>query len=252
MSKRILIVDNQFVQYELLTNCLLKKGYIISPSDRDNYSTFISAVKVYINETGYPANYREACFDVIKNYCVPEKETPVDLIIMDHKLGGSTVCKTGYDLAIDIWQKVDKNILVLFLSRTDYSEEYSFAQRHDLEVSNYHFDWLMKGFLGEETMQKLFIEKVVCEKMEQLLSKEWPVFTCVNQHIVDMINNLLNLSVVEPRDKESFEKMKSYFLGLPKRIDEGSDFVKELTKRYNAHRATTRGELDTLFKDICK
>lgn len=250
MRNRVLIVENQFVQYELMTNCLLKKGYIISPSGRDEYTSLISAVKVYINESGYSVDYREACFDVIKKFCLPEKESPVDLIIMDYKLGGSTVCRTGYDLAIDIWKKVDKNIPVLFLSRTDYSEEYGFEQRREMECSSYHFDWLMKGFLGEETMQCLFVEKTVCGKMEQLLSKEWPAVPCVNQFIIDMINKLLSLSVMARYDMDSFKEMKNYFLNRTEKIDEESLFVKELRKRVSENRATVRGELESYYKDI--
>ena len=118
--------------------------------------------------------------------------------------------------------------------------------------SNYHFDWLMKGFLGEETMQALFVDKVVRKKVEEMFKKDWPIVSGPNKEYIDLIDTLLLKPVIEDEDRDNFKEMRTHIMALDRKIDENNPFVLELRKRVNDNRATTRGDLKKHFEALCK
>lgn len=229
--KSILIIENQFLQYEILRKGLQNDSIYVIPSERKDYERLISAVKVYLNRSGYSCSYRDECFDYIKKHIQGNDGLVVDLIVMDNKLGGSTVCNTGLDLAFDIWKKINPSVPILFLSRTDYAEEQRFMQISEMKEKNYHFEWLMKGFLGEETMQELFVKKTVLKKVGQMLNQQWEPVPVLNQKYITMVDHILSLRCPPiPSEKEKFEEIRNYLATLSEEIDDCSSFAKELTR----------------------
>lgn len=248
MSK-ILVIENQFLQYELLKKGLEDEDNIILPPNRDAYVEFIKAIKVYVAERCYPEEYRNACFDVIRNIIKPDNGVPVDLIIMDYKLGGSSICLTGQDLAIEVWGKIDRSIPILFLSRTAFSDERRFTQSDEMRDSCYRFDWLMKSFWGQDVMEDLFIKKTVKKKVHEMLVKEWPPMSVLNQELIDAVEKLLQLNCM-PLERERFIEIRQFLKNNNYEIGKDTPFAKELLNRANLNRATTAGDLYELFNKI--
>lgn len=214
----ILIVENQYSHYNSLTKGLEASKIKYCPKDRQPYSEFISAVKVYLNEPGYSQKYREACWEYIKSQIIDsEGKRIIDLIVMDNVLGGSTVCKTGQDLARDIWENVDKTIPVLFLSRMDYSDEKRFLTENYFKKKGYHFEWLMKGFLGTETMEDPYIMGTVVKKIKELLGREWPPIANDNQNLIDIVKSILDGSGLY---RDDFENLVSLLESIPEPLPE--------------------------------
>ena len=222
---KILIIENQFEHFSKLYKGLTSSGeLVVIPSfennDKKPYIGLMSAVKVFVNGPGYSKKYRNECWEIIKETLIDkEGNCSVDLIIMDNKLGGATVCQDGLDMAKLIWNindnsNITKTIPILFLSRTDYSDEKRFTMFEEFRKNGYRFDWLMKGFLGNKPLEDGFIQITVKNKILELLTKESPAPKPENpnEEYISIIEKVL-ASDTPPTLKVSFsllaERLKS-------------------------------------------
>ena len=218
---RILILENQIVHYRQLRDYLSEMDRAITPPNDDEFKLLISAVKVYLNKPGYESDYRNECWKFIKKKIVSDDgELQVDLIVMDNKLGGSTLCRTGLDLAQDIWEieyeneKICAELPILFLSRTDYGERNRYNKLKELTDQKYNCHWLMKGFLGDDTLSKPYVKTTVNDEIEKLLNRKTKVIHSKNpnEEYISIIEKVL-ASDTPPTLKVSFsllaERLKS-------------------------------------------
>ena len=246
-KKQILVVENQFVHYSQLEKGLNSDTQEVIPKDRDDYLDFISAVKVYLNEPGYSNDYKAKCWDVIKSYIVDSKgDVKIELLIMDNVLGGSTICRTGQELAQDIWEKINDRIPILFLSRTDYSDEKRFKLEQNHKKKGYRFEWLMKGFLGYETLEDSFINDTIVKKVDELLTKQWPELPSLypNQYYIEILEYLKSNSIAAYSD--SFDLLIQD-LKLPPTLSEDDALAQEIVSLKKSNRFTFDEYLNSLY-----
>lgn len=211
MNERILIIENQYLQFQQLVDVLPKCGernLEVFPSGREAYTKLISAIKVFVYD-GYPKDYRDRCQDVILDSIIcgtPPRS--VDLIIMDYKLGGSMKCKTGVDLALMIWRYFP-NVPILFLSRVDYAVRERFLQVESVN-RQYRKDWLMKGFMGAETLDETFIKHTVYNKIVGLLDQVDVQIIGENEWFVEKVRKISGLPVGMSEDQAKWDRLLAY------------------------------------------
>src|SRR5690554_5855636 len=124
-KQNILIIENQFWQFEKMWEFLSSsENYRPLPrsTSQSDFIKFIDHVRVWVNEV-YSDDYRERAI----NFILKEiKNNNIELILMDHILGGANHCLTGIDLAFEINNKrkiEEKNIIpIVFLSITSYED----------------------------------------------------------------------------------------------------------------------------------
>ena len=224
---KILIIENQFEHFSKLYKGLLSKDLKLLPSfdndKKEDYIGLMSAVKVFVNKSGYSKKYRDECWRIIKDSVIDTKgRRNVDLIIMDNKLGGATLCIDGLELAKLIWSindngNITKTIPILFLSRTDYSDEKRFTMFEEFKKNGYKFDWLMKGFLGNKPLEDRFIKIFVKNKIDELLTKESPKPENPNAEYIEILEKVSKSKINLP--------YKNTFVSLQKRLKEDPNYT---------------------------
>ncbi|MDR0605185.1 MAG: hypothetical protein LBG80_12855 [Bacteroidales bacterium] len=138
---KILIIENQWIEFAQICEKLCSNGYdilldITDNTDNteeircvcwgtdDNEQKFISLatkIRIWVDEdNGYTQEYRNKAFALIS-----ELAKRADIIIIDHILGGSYSCLTGIDLAEKLVEDIgiEKMPPVLFLSKTESNEK---------------------------------------------------------------------------------------------------------------------------------
>jgi hypothetical protein len=134
MNTKILIIENQWIEFEKMCETISKSGYDIL-LDNDVYwntlkniiekeQKFISLatkIRIWVDEdNGYDKIYREKAFNSIFEFA-----KKADIIIIDHILGGSYSCLTGIDLAENLVEKIGIEQMppILFVSKTESNEK---------------------------------------------------------------------------------------------------------------------------------
>lgn len=180
-KKRVLIVENQRYQYEVI--CKELKDYDVYPENIENmaaYSKFIDNVAVWVNEQ-YPI--RDKAEKYIIEYVLDFK---IDIIIMDHIIGGAHHCLTGVDLAIMInkyMAKNDKIVKVLFLSNVEYGNKERLSKYCDYQkLFPESSEWVLKGYFGDEILNKEYFEKNIIKVISELLGDSKKI----NRNGIDM------------------------------------------------------------------
>lgn len=169
-KRQILIVENQQCQHEQIVDSL-EKCYVVYPNHSE-YICFIDNVRVWVNE-GYNPEYRAAALNYLNTFINENQQ--LELILMDHKLGGAHKCKTGIDLAMELNRpRKETNCVlpVIFISKTEHTDE-NRIERFDAYQSKYPntSNWVHKGYFGDEILQPEFLEKNVIPEIEKLLGE---------------------------------------------------------------------------------
>lgn len=170
-QRKILLIENQKWQFNLLLDSLKRKYSILPRTDKE-YCTIIDNVCVYVNK-GYNEDYRKKAFNYIYNLC--SKENGVEAIILDHKIGGAYYCLTGIDLAKAINERFKENnkdcLPVIFLSKTEHSEKLRVDAYDDYKKDFPNKStWVHKGYFGDEILNDEYLIKHLHPKIEQILS----------------------------------------------------------------------------------
>lgn len=169
-GKNFLVVENQQTQFKKIEENLRKEGYNVFPKESDadcNVEEFVNCVKVWVNEE-YPDAYKEAAFEKI---CDQIERWQIDLILMDHILGGGCKCKTGIDLARAINSKREgAELPVLFMSRTEENEKGRLMayNRYTTDFPQLS-QWRHKGFFGDEILNEDYFSNFVIAAIEELI-----------------------------------------------------------------------------------
>ena len=201
MKEKILIVENQIIQFRRISEHLARKGYNTIPSKKE-YSSFLDYVRVKINPQ-YESTYKNRCFDKIIAYIA--KESP-DLIIMDHILGGSCKCETGIGLAEKLFTVTP--LPFLFLSRTEHSEKNRLLD-YDRFRKAYPgmSEWAHKGYFGDEILEEGYFTSYVIPLIEKLLPQNKSI------EMRNHINNLLLLTFSNSEHKLQLTRLKEKLNG---------------------------------------
>lgn len=168
MDKKVIIIENQYLQFFDLHQLIPSNTYTVYPGkSEDEFITFMDYVRVWINEQ-YDDDKRQKCLDEIVEIIVNQD---ANLIIMDHILGGPYHCLNGIHLATKL-NKHDglKNIPILFLSKSNMNKK-----KNDKAYTKFLKDrnsrptvWISKGYLGYDILEEGFFKKNVLPKIEEL------------------------------------------------------------------------------------
>jgi len=135
-KKKILIFENQYYEYNKLCDKLKEQYEVVIAKEldcnrtQDKFKLFADRIRIWVNEN-YDTKYRNKALDYILEV-IGTKEgdkivphSVLNLIIMDHILGGSYGCLTGIDLAEKLVEKIemDKMPPILFLSKTEHANK---------------------------------------------------------------------------------------------------------------------------------
>lgn len=201
-EKNILVIENQQCEFDCISS-FLKHEFNLYPSSVTDFVSFINHVHVALN-TNYEPEYRRLALkkinDIADGIGDPfGNQRPVDLILMDHILGGAHYCHTGIDLAnyLNINRQLNP-IPVVFLSRTpqdhktklegNCTDNKSFnLSDSSLDKMGYEKDynrkypnssrWVHKGYFGEDSLDdtdldndtKCYFNKYVLTAIKEII-----------------------------------------------------------------------------------
>lgn len=162
-KRKILVIENQQYQFDPIVDYL--KDYDVFPKKAKDYSTFIDCVRVWVNEQ-YEKDYRDIALANIREKI---NENKIELILMDHLLGGAQHCHTGIDLAIEI-NKVEKPELpIAFLSQVEHTEKRRSEAYEKYKKDHKLSKWIHKGYFGDEILKEDYFKSRVIPEIENLL-----------------------------------------------------------------------------------
>jgi len=175
-KRNILIIENQYTQFCEIHNNLGTEYDIFPNSKQDDYIEFIDKVRVWVNEE-YEKVLKNAAISKIKQYITSNN---IELILMDHILGGAHHCKTGIDLAYEINEprkNKDQIIPVLFLSKTksdDIKKELGGVaptgiNKYEEDFGESNYIWVHKGYFGDEIRNEAYFDVNVLPKIKKLI-----------------------------------------------------------------------------------
>lgn len=167
---KILIIENQYTQFKKITKRFDSSTFEVYPIDYESYKIFMDQVRVFVN-TKYPPEYRDGAIEEIIAYINGED---IDLILMDHILGGAHHCLTGIDLAEKINEERKDDLLpVLFLSKTELNDEKRVKryEKYKEDFGESHNQWVHKGFYGDEILGLNYFKERVLKKVTGLLGE---------------------------------------------------------------------------------
>lgn len=191
MNEKILVIENQWTQFEKIRDKLLTCGeaYNIYPSDDNSHKQFLDWIRICL-DTRYGGDrrmkYRQIVIEYIKNY------NP-DLIIIDHILVGCHNGETGIDLAIYLRKEGNISVPILFLSRSDINTPNICKQYPEIDEPRI---WIPKGFKGKENLERDYFKDTVLKAIKKLLKKKKPT-------LKEEIINLLVENAPTPNPDES-------------------------------------------------
>jgi len=181
---RILIVENQEFQFLKIVEGFMSfkpedgKKYSVNWYPKQaNFISFIDHVRVWVTK-GYlfNDNYRTQALNHILSTIVDEE---IELILMDHILGGAYDAYTGIDLARAINEARKEGNLpvlpVIFLSKSEHTGEKRQADYIKYETEfPVTSTWIHKGYFGEEVLRRDYFHKHVVSAVSayRVLSQE--------------------------------------------------------------------------------
>jgi hypothetical protein len=190
-NKNILVIENQYFEFKAIYNFL--KEFNVYPTPVF-FKGFINNVHVALNKQ-YNKEYRQLALNNIDNIVNGVNDPfnnnkPVDIMLIDHILGGAHFCHTGIDLAnyINSFRK-NNPIPVVFLSRTPQEGKTKLegvdtgSNSFDLLLSTnrlgYEYgykmmyknscDWVHKGYFGDDCLDETFFNKYVIQAITNII-----------------------------------------------------------------------------------
>ncbi len=169
---KILIIENQQTQFENIYDNSFD-NYICFPN-KGNFIDFIDNIRVIVNKE-YGEKLRKIAFSFLLDYI---DKNNIELIIMDHILGGAYHCLTGIDLADAINKSFIENekglIPILFLSKSEHNDPKRVESKEgkigfiEYEKEYKNTLWVNKGLFGDEILKKEYFLKFVSPKIDEL------------------------------------------------------------------------------------
>ena len=165
MPKRILIIENQFIQFRQIA--LKLQEYEIFPDydKRDEYNALMERVRIWLYG-GYHHKRRTECLAFIIEYI---EILHIDLFIIDYKLSGSSEGGTGIDLGLELRGKFSETPII-FLSRTPQTKELELGRFADKS-----FDWVEKGYSSVPLADNAYFNKYMKPAIVSLLNGAYKI-----------------------------------------------------------------------------
>ena len=167
---KILIIENQHLQYNEIKRLLVGKGHDVFPIENDSesglgYSRFMDLVQIFLNQR-YDKSRRDKVFKEIKRYI---EDIKPDLLVIDYTLVGQQPdAESGIFLAKCLREN-SFNQPVFFLSRLSVNDirvikEFSYVKRKT--------QWMQKGYRNKRNLDKEYIKDELIPAIEEWLKSE--------------------------------------------------------------------------------
>lgn len=172
-GKKILVLDNQYSEYETICNRLPSDYCEVFPSPKE-FMTVIDWVRIVLN-TRYELKKTKKATENLITYI---QSVNPDLFIIDYKISGSHDGRTGIDLAVILWDKTNfPEIPILFLTRAATDDEKLMNGKSEFD-SNFPSaktacNWVNKGYGGLDKSPATYFNKHVLSKICKLISETW-------------------------------------------------------------------------------
>jgi hypothetical protein len=173
-KRRILVIENQYTQFDDITTLLDNFGYDHFPNDKQTFKTFIDWIRIYLNPR-YDIDRRNSIWS---NILEKTKEYDPELILIDHILVGSHTAENGIHLAVK-FRNCGITTPFLFLSRTDIN---NIDVCEKITTVSLEKDWIGKGYSGADILEDAFFKEMVIPKIEALLKKS------ISTRIIEKLN----------------------------------------------------------------
>ncbi len=225
MDYKILLIENQYLQFLKIKKQLNNLGNTVYPEDENSYKEFTDLVRIYLNpryggiEDG---SKRKSVFEIIAKRI---KDGDFDVLIIDYILVGCSAGLNGIFLAEKL-REIKKGTPIIFLSRESPDQP---EIKDKLDERFNPFEWIPKGYDGREIFEEKYFEKNVIKGIEKCIGKEVAELLCE-------IKNSAKFLTFRSRIEDLMDK--SFSSAQKNRIKE---FVGELPTRITS-------ELETLLK----
>jgi hypothetical protein len=187
-NKRILIVENQLIQFKEIGKLLDNEGYESFPSE-SSFKDYLDAIRIYLNPR-YTFERRTLFLEKLLN--MSAQFNPAILII-DHILVGTHNAQDGIDLAMKFREKGFKQPIIFF-SRTEMNNIDVCDKLPKVSLAK---EWVFKGYSGAEILDPGFFKKEVIKRIEELLSKSTMQKSelYVSAELIPFVNELLKIKL---------------------------------------------------------
>lgn len=161
-KRRILIIENQFIQFKEIIKLLDSAGYQSFP-DQNSFRAYLDAIKIYLNPR---YSYDRRTLFLNKLLDMTTQFNP-EILIIDHILVGTHDAQDGIDLAVMFREKGLKQPIIFF-SRTELNNIDICDKLPKVSLIK---EWIFKGYSGAEILEEKFFQEMVIPKIESLLNK---------------------------------------------------------------------------------
>lgn len=178
MNKKILVIENQWTQFEKIRDKLItcEEAYEVYP-DKYSYKEFLDWIRICL-DTRYEGERRMKYLLRITNKV--RDENP-DLLIIDHILVGCHNGETGIDLALNLRIKGKIATPILFLSRSDLNTPHISSQYPKIAEPR---EWVSKNSNNKETLEDNHFNCHIMDTIKKLLEKKRP---SVKERIIEQL-----------------------------------------------------------------
>lgn len=171
MKKRILIIENQYIQFDTMQRELSSRYEVLPaprPTPEENvavFKAFIDPVRIALNPR-YKRGQRDRAYEEFKAYLIEKKP---DLLIIDYILVSHSAAQTGIDLAKRLRNDFISNkvIPILFVSRTPRSKVDILKGLESMKLK----EWVDKQYYAGTLLDPTYVTDVVMRRIEDLFNE---------------------------------------------------------------------------------
>jgi len=232
-KRRILIIENQFIQFKDIKYLLDNSGYQTFP-DEKSFIDFIDAIKIHLNRRY--TNERRTFF-LEKVIEIITKFDP-EILIIDHILVGTHDAQDGIDLAVEFRKRGLKQPIIFF-SRTELNNIDICDKLPNVTLDK---EWIFKGYSSEDILEKKFFDEIVIPKIESLLKRD------ISSRIIEKLKG----NVIDSRSSTSeiHEAIKSNTQKIIDKINNEQLIISE--EIYNQiSKESSKSDYNETLKEIC-
>ncbi len=160
-KRKILVIENQFIQFQKIINLLDSAGYKSFP-DEDSFKEYIDWIRIYLNPR-YNSDRRNKFWEKILK---KTKDYNAEVFIIDHILVGPHNAQDGIDLAIKFRASGIKTPIIFFSRTEGNSPDICDRLPKVLEKKV----WVFKGYARADILEERFFEKEVIPKIENFMN----------------------------------------------------------------------------------
>jgi len=233
-NKKILLIENQYRQFNRIKTYLNGTRYTVFPKDEesDTFDEFINYVRIYLNPRYGGTNEGSRRKDVFERIVNKIKRGNFDLLLIDYILVGCSAGLTGIFIAKEL-RDIGITTPIIFLSREKSNQP---EITNNLNKNLEPYEWIHKGFDGREILDETYFNSYVIKGIKK----------CIGKSVSQLLNEITKSKTFI--GKNDFKTRIVNLLKKDIRISRGKrieleEFVKTIGQK-------TSHNLETLLKSI--